>query len=185
MIGCDLFNMCSLSWISLMASLGILCSNPLSWKNEITKIEHKRIFCGLSKILKYISWPIHTCLTYFMTPQKPSSPPSYILNVWFLTSMTSTNKVESIQKRALRLLCNGCTSTYESLLAKANKPSMELKRYWTLALEIFKTLNFLNPKHMQDLFYLCSSFARRPNNIAAVRTNTSTYGTKSIRSLGP
>ena len=38
---------------------------------------------------------------------------------------------------------------------------------------------------MQDLFYLPSSSVRRPNNIAVVRTNTSTYGTKSLRSLGP
>ena len=38
---------------------------------------------------------------------------------------------------------------------------------------------------MQDLFYLSSSSVRRPNNIAVVRTNTSTYGTKSLRSLGP
>ena len=92
--------------------------------------------------------------------------------------MRSTNKIESIQKRALRLLYNDYTSTYDSLLAKANKPSMEIKRYRTLALEIFKTLNDLNPTYMQDLFYLRSSFARRPNNIAVVRTNTNTYGTK-------
>ena len=62
---------------------------------------------------------------------------------------------------------------------------MELKRYRTLALEIFKTLNVLNSTYMQDLFYLRSSSARRPNNIAVVRTNTNTYGTKNLRSLGP
>ena len=83
------------------------------------------------------------------------------------------------------LLYNGYTSTYDSLLAKANKPSKKIKRYRTLALEIFKTLNDLNLTYMQDLFYLRSSFARQPNNIAAVRTNTNTYGTKSLRSLGP
>ena len=38
---------------------------------------------------------------------------------------------------------------------------------------------------MQDLFYLLSSSARRPNNIAVVGTNTNTYGTKSFRSQGP
>ena len=67
--------------------------------------------------------------------------------------MTSTNKIESIQKRAVQLLCDDYTSTYDSLLAKANEPSMELKRYRTLALEIFKTLNVLNPTYMQDLTY--------------------------------
>ena len=48
-----------------------------------------------------------------------------------------------------------------------------------------QTLNDLNLTYMQDLFYLRFSFARQPNNIAAVRTNTKTYGTKSLRSLGP
>ena len=50
------------------------------------------------------------------------------------------------------MLYNGYTSTYDSLLAKTNKPSMELKRYRTLALEISKTLNVLNPTYMQGLF---------------------------------
>ena len=58
--------------------------------------------------------------------------------------MRSTNKIESIQKRAFRLLYNDYTSNYDSLLAKANKPSVEIKRYRILAMEIFKTLNDLN-----------------------------------------
>ena len=99
--------------------------------------------------------------------------------------MRSTNKIESIQKRALRLLYNDYTSSYGSLLARANEPSIEIKRYRTLALEIFKTLNDLNPTYMQSFFYLRFSSARRPNNIAVVRTNGNTYETKSLRSLGP
>ena len=71
--------------------------------------------------------------------------------------MTSTNKIESTLKRALRLVYNDNTSTYDSLLAKANKPSTEPKRYRTLVLEVFKTLNVLNPTYMQDLFYLRST----------------------------
>ena len=43
------------------------------------KIEHRKIFRGPSKILKNISWP----------PQKPSGPPSDILNVRSLTSSMS------------------------------------------------------------------------------------------------
>ena len=66
---------------------------------------------------------------------------------------------------------------------------MELKL--TLALDIFKTLNVLNPRCMQDLFcihagpYLGCSTPRRPNNIAVVETIANTDGTKSLRSLGP
>ena len=49
-----------------MAHLDILCSNPLNVNNKIVKI-----FCGPSKILKNISWPINVCLKSFMTPTKP------------------------------------------------------------------------------------------------------------------
>ena len=57
-----------------MASSDILCSNLLNLKNKFTKIEHKKIFCGPSKILKNISCPINICLKYLMTPQKPCTP---------------------------------------------------------------------------------------------------------------
>ena len=49
------------------------------------------------------------------------------------------------------MLYNDYTSTYDSLPAKANKASLEIRRYGTLALEIAKTLNDLNPTYMQDL----------------------------------
>ena len=49
--------------------------------------EHKKIFCGPSKIFENISWPINTCLKYFMTHGKTLQPLSYILNVWSLISI--------------------------------------------------------------------------------------------------
>ena len=74
-------------WISLMASLGILCFHPFNLKNKIMKIEHKKIFCGPSKILKNISWSITICIKYFVAPTKTlnTPPPFYILNVMSLS----------------------------------------------------------------------------------------------------
>ena len=72
---------------------------------------------------------------------------NYCPLVLHFTSMWSTNKIEPIQKRALRLLYNDYTSTCDSLLAKANKPSMEIKRYGTLALEILNTKQFKSNVH--------------------------------------
>ena len=67
-----------------------LCApTSLNLKNEIAKIEHKKISCGPSKILKNISWPINIWLKYFMTPTKTLRPPSYILNVRSLTKTLS------------------------------------------------------------------------------------------------
>ena len=64
-----------------MASLDILLSNPLNLKNKITKMKHKKIFCGPSKILKN-SWPINICQKYLMTLTKtlrPPPPPTYLM----------------------------------------------------------------------------------------------------------
>ena len=64
--------------------MDIVYSKLLNLKNYITIIEHKKIFCGTSKILKNVSWPINICLKYFMTPTKTFRPLSYILHVQFL-----------------------------------------------------------------------------------------------------
>ena len=58
-----------------MASLDILCFNPFNLKNKVMKIEHKKIFCEPSKILKNNSWSINICLKYFMAPTKALWPP--------------------------------------------------------------------------------------------------------------
>ena len=110
---------------------------------------------------------------------------TYCPIVWHFPSITSTNKMELIQKWALQLLYNDYTSTCDGLFTKANKPSMELKHYWTLVSQICTTLDVSNPTYMHDLFCLGSSSARWPNSIAIVRTNTNPYGRKSLRSLGP
>ena len=81
-----------------MASLDILCFNPFNLKNKTMKIEHKKIFCGPSKILKNISWPINICLKYFMAPTKTLWSPSYILNVWSLKVYIPT-KLEKIETK--------------------------------------------------------------------------------------
>ena len=61
--------------------------------------EHNKLFCGLSKIFKNISWPINICLKYLMPLYKPSAPPppppsflpSDILNVQSLNSKVKKN----------------------------------------------------------------------------------------------
>ena len=64
--------------IPLMASLNILCSDPNNFLKEITKKIRKvpkKYFCGSSKILKNISWPINISLKHFMAPAKTLRPP--------------------------------------------------------------------------------------------------------------
>ena len=90
-----------------------------------------------------------------------------------------------MQERTLRILYNGSTSDCNQLLNKSSKASMKVKRVRKLALEIFKTLNNLNPECMKEIFYETTNLTHRPFNIKVNQNNTTKYGNKSLRSLGP
>ena len=62
---------------------------------------------------------------------------------------------------------------------------MEVRRLRTLALETFKTLNDLNPTFTKNLFEKREVSKRKKNNLETPNQNTTIYGDKSIRSLGP
>ena len=76
---------------------------------------------------------------------------NYCSLVWHFTAKKSTNKTEKIQERYLKLLYNNTTETYDDLLIKTWQSSMEIKRLRTLAMEIFKTLNDINPNYMKEI----------------------------------
>ena len=79
---------------------------------------------------------------------------NYCLLVWMFSSAVSLKKIENLQKRALKLLYKSCNTSYEDLLLKSGFSSMNVKRLRTLCIEIFKTLNNLNPSWMKQIFSL-------------------------------
>ena len=105
---------------------------------------------------------------------------------WMHTSPKSIRKIERIQERAFRLLLGDYISTYDELIVKMGKSTMSIKRHRTLCLEIFKTLNNLNPSYMKDIFVKnkrdCS---RSPNNLMRFSYKGITYGKNSLTNMGP
>ena len=79
---------------------------------------------------------------------------NYCSLVWNLFSAQSLNKIKNLQKRDLHFLLKDYDSTYEDLRQKARYPNMNLRRQRTLRIEIYKTLNKLNPGYMNDIFEL-------------------------------
>ena len=63
---------------------------------------------------------------------------------------------------------------------------MEVRRMRYLCVEIYKTLNDLNPGNMKDTFQVQQSAysTRRPYHIKVPRLNQTTFGTRSIRYEG-
>ena len=62
---------------------------------------------------------------------------------------------------------------------------MEVSRLRRLAVKVFKTLKSLNPDFMRTSFKKGSHSARRKNDLVVNRAKTTTFGEKSLRTLGP
>ena len=62
---------------------------------------------------------------------------------------------------------------------------MEIKRLRNLALEIFKTINDLNPSFMKSIFSAKLNARVRPNDILVKTRKSATFGDKSLATLGP
>ena len=62
---------------------------------------------------------------------------------------------------------------------------MEIKRVLCLALEIFKTVNNLNPYYMKEIFSKTTNLTHRPLDINFNQNNTTKYGSNSLRTLEP
>ena len=110
---------------------------------------------------------------------------NYCPLVWYFCSCKSSSKVEQIQKRCLRIILDGFTSDYETLLEKGNNSTTNLKRMKILATKIFKTIYNLNPSLMKDIFTSKINPKVRTNNLIFKGKNTIKYGTKSLIALGP
>ena len=102
----------------------------------------------------------------------------------FLLSKIS-KKDRKIQERALRILYSNFSSDYESILNKSGKSTMEIKCLRTLALEVFKTLNNINPEYMKEIFHKTAFSTQRPLNLEVNENHITNYRNKSLRCLGP
>ena len=74
-----------------------------------------------------------------------------------LTNAKSVHKIEAIQKRALHFKINDYESSYKNLLKKSGNRSMNLRRTRSLSIEIYRTINNLNPEFMKNLFKVCKT----------------------------
>ena len=60
---------------------------------------------------------------------------------------------------------------------------MEIKRLRTLATEIFKTINNINPSYMKNIFTPKTNAKMRPHDIIVRHHNTATYDDKNLISF--
>ena len=93
-----------------------------------------------------------------------------------LTNAKSVHKIEAILKRAFRFMLNDYESSYEDSLKKSGNPGMNLRRTSSLCIVIYKTINYLNPEFMRNLFKF-----RKTNGAQREKSNEVSFGTKGLR----
>ena len=105
--------------------IGNICRSAADQLNALIRL--KRLL-GFKK--KRI--PINS---YFMTNF------NYCLSSWVFSSASSLKKIENLQKRALRFLYNDYEISYEELLLKSDRATVNVNRLRILCTEIYKTIN--------------------------------------------
>ena len=109
------------------------------------------------------------------------SPFNYCPLVWMFCSKQAHNLIDSTHRRALCAKLNTFTGTLDELLQKSNTISIHTKNLQLLLIEIFKSVNHLNPEFMWDSFIMKPDlYNLRQGSSIVVPRATSTRATNSF-----
>lgn len=102
---------------------------------------------------------------------------------WHFCTAANTEKIEKIQKRALKFVYPNSDLSYEALLAKTDLPLLTTRRLRLMAIEAFKILNNYSPICLRDLVtFRDSKINFRYQDMTYIpRVNTEKFGKKSFR----
>ena len=149
--------------------------------------EHLSIICkkasqkvsALARMARILSFPKRKLiLNTFIESQF-----SYCPLVWMFCSRKLNRGINYIHERAIRLVYDDYTSTFEQLLQKDKTLIFHHRNIHNLAIEMFNVKNNLSPIFMQDLF--THNSARGKDRFLRPNVNGVTYGDKALRTFGP
>ena len=125
------------------------------------------------------SKPQHLCLYYHVLDTSfVISHFSYCPLGWMFHNRKSYNKINKIHERALRIIHMDSTSNFENLLIKSNSVSIHQRNLQLLLIEIYKTVNNLNPSFMAEVFVtnVVPYNLRGSTNLVLPKARTNLYG---------
>ena len=111
---------------------------------------------------------------------------SYCPLVWMFHDRRSYNKINKIHERALRIIHNDSTSNFDGLLNKSNSMSLHQRNLQLLLIEIYITINNLNPSFMAEVFAtnVVPYNLRDSINLVLPKARTNLYGIDTVRFVG-
>ena len=112
---------------------------------------------------------------------------SYCPLVWMFCSCKMNNKMNHIHERALRLVYQDYTTSFDDLLKKDNSLRFHHRNIHQVAIEMFKVKHDLSPPFMKEIFTYISNDkgTRTGDTFARPNVDTVYKGEQSLRHFGP
>ena len=135
---------------SCVKLLGVITDDRLQFNDHISAMccRAGRQLNALARISKHLdSKSKHITHNSFV-----ASNFNYCPLVWHFCGQVNNNKLEILQERSLRIIHNDYEPSFETLLKWSKQESLLTKRLKIMILEVFKTVNRLNPSCLHDLF---------------------------------
>ena len=161
--------------------LGILLDKNLDFEEHLSVVCKKasQKVSALARVARILSFPKRRLImNTFIESQF-----SYCPLVWMFCSRDLNRKINYIHERALRLVYDDYTSTFEDLLKKDESLVFHHRNIHQLAIEMYKVKYNLSPIFMQELF--THNPARGKDRFLRPNVKSVTYGDNSLRVFGP
>ncbi len=111
---------------------------------------------------------------------------NYCPFIWMNRNKTDMKHIVNVQKRALRIVFNDYSSSYQELLKQAKTCTLEIRWKRQLVNEVYKAIHNLTPPYITSLFSLkIVNYDLRSNMpISQPKFQTQTHGYYSLRNEG-
>ena len=163
--------------------LGLIVDKKLSFDTHLRALCKKvnQKVSALARIVRILPFPKrHLIMKTFIESQF-----SYCPLVWMFCSNTMNNKINHIHERALRLVYQDYTSTFEELLIKDKSLCFHHRNIHQVAIEMYKVKHDLSPPFMKDIFSEIDRKTRSGNSFSRPNVETVKRGDRSLRNFGP
>ena len=156
----------------------------LNFSEHVSSLCNKatRQLNALARISKYIDVPSRKMIyNSFIV-----SNFTYCALVWHFCGKVNNGKMAKINERALRILYNDYTSTYDELLDLSNSDTLLLTRLKKYDPRCFRICEKLNPPYLNRMFEIkdIPYETRKPIQLVQPLRHTNTYGLRTISYTG-
>jgi len=165
--------------------LGVTIDSNLTFESHINNLCKKASakLNALARIAGYMDIPKRRIIMKsFITSQF-----GYCPLIWMFHNRRLNSKINSIHERALRITYGDRISTFEELLVKDNSVSIHHRNLQVLATEIYKVINNIAPKFVNEIFKERNTpyNLRGNSSLISRKVNSVYHGTESLAFLGP